>query len=32
MGPAVAEIGQVTDDKMLQFYMNGELEAEIPAH
>ena len=27
----VAEIGQVTDDKMLKFYMNGELEAEIPA-
>ena len=28
----VAEIGQVTDGGMLQFYMNGELEAEIPAH
>ncbi|HMH24453.1 MAG TPA: phosphoribosylformylglycinamidine synthase subunit PurL, partial [Puia sp.] len=27
----VAEIGQVTDDKMLEFYMNGELEAKIPA-
>jgi phosphoribosylformylglycinamidine synthase len=27
-----AEIGQVTDDGMLQFFMNGELEAEIPAH
>lgn len=28
----VAEIGQVTDDKLLHFYMNGELEAEIPAY
>ncbi len=27
----VAEIGQVTDDGLLKFYMNGELEAEIPA-
>ena len=27
-----AEIGQVTDDGLLRFYMNGELEAEIPAH
>jgi phosphoribosylformylglycinamidine synthase subunit PurL len=26
-----AEIGQVTDDGLLRFYMNGELEAEIPA-
>ncbi|HTQ65907.1 MAG TPA: phosphoribosylformylglycinamidine synthase subunit PurL [Puia sp.] len=26
-----AEIGEVTDDEMLRFYMNGELEAEIPA-
>jgi phosphoribosylformylglycinamidine synthase II len=28
----VAEIGQVTDDGLLHFYMNGELEAVIPAH
>jgi phosphoribosylformylglycinamidine synthase II len=28
----VAEIGQVTDDGLLKFYMNGELEAEIPAY
>ncbi|MDP4148775.1 MAG: phosphoribosylformylglycinamidine synthase subunit PurL [Bacteroidota bacterium] len=28
----VAEIGEVTDDKMLRFYMHGELEAEIPAY
>jgi phosphoribosylformylglycinamidine synthase II len=28
----VAEIGQVTDDGLLHFYMNGELEAKIPAH
>jgi phosphoribosylformylglycinamidine synthase II len=28
----VAEIGQVTDDGLLHFYMHGELEAEIPAH
>jgi phosphoribosylformylglycinamidine synthase II len=27
-----SEIGQVTDDKLLKFYMNGELEAEIPAY
>jgi phosphoribosylformylglycinamidine synthase subunit PurL len=27
-----AEIGQVTDDGLLRFYMNGELESEIPAH
>lgn len=27
-----AEIGQVTDDGLLHFYMNGELEAEIPAY
>ncbi len=26
-----SQIGEVTDDKMLRFYMNGELEAEIPA-
>lgn len=25
-------IGEVTDDGILQFFMNGELEAEIPAH
>ncbi|MBM3432674.1 MAG: phosphoribosylformylglycinamidine synthase subunit PurL [Bacteroidetes bacterium] len=24
-------IGEVTDDKLLSFYMNGELEAQIPA-
>ena len=28
----VAEIGQVTDDGLLKFYMGGELEAEIPAY
>jgi len=28
----VAEIGQVTEDGLLKFYMNGELEAEIPAY
>jgi phosphoribosylformylglycinamidine synthase II len=28
----VAEIGQVTDDGLLHFYMNGELEAVIPAY
>lgn len=27
-----AEIGEVTDDGMLRFYMNGQLEAEIPAY
>jgi phosphoribosylformylglycinamidine synthase len=27
-----AEIGEVTDDGMLRFYMNGNLEAEIPAY
>jgi len=27
-----AEIGQVTDDGILRFYMHGELEAEIPAY
>ncbi|MEO8171677.1 MAG: phosphoribosylformylglycinamidine synthase subunit PurL, partial [Sediminibacterium sp.] len=27
-----SEIGQVTDDKLLKFYMHGELEAEIPAY
>jgi len=27
-----AGIGEVTDDGLLKFYMNGELEAEIPAH
>jgi phosphoribosylformylglycinamidine synthase len=26
------EIGQVTDDKLLKFYMHGNLEAEIPAY
>ena len=26
------EIGQVTDDGLLQFYMHGQLEASIPAH
>src|SRR5678809_857249 len=25
-----SEIGEVTDDGLLKFYMNGELEAEIP--
>src|SRR5580698_3543805 len=29
--PASA-IGEVTDDGLLKFYMNGELEAEIPAY
>jgi len=29
--PAAA-IGEVTDDGLLKFYMNGELEAEIPAY
>jgi phosphoribosylformylglycinamidine synthase II len=28
----VAEIGQVTDDGLLHFFMNGELVAEIPAY
>lgn len=27
-----SEIGEVTDDGILQFYMNGVLEAEVPAH
>jgi len=27
-----SEIGHVTDDGILRFYMNGELEAEIPAY
>jgi phosphoribosylformylglycinamidine synthase II len=27
-----AEIGQVTDDGLLHFYMDGELQAEIPAY
>lgn len=27
-----AVIGEVTEDGFLRFYMNGELEAEIPAH
>jgi len=27
-----AEIGQVTDDGLLHFFMNGELEAKIPAY
>ena len=26
-----SHIGEVTDDKMLRFYKNGEMEAEIPA-
>ncbi len=26
-----SEIGEVTDDGLLKFYMNGELEAEMPA-
>ena len=26
-----SDIGEVTDDGMLRFYMNGELEAEMPA-
>ncbi|RTL59164.1 MAG: phosphoribosylformylglycinamidine synthase subunit PurL [Sphingobacteriales bacterium] len=26
-----SQIGEVTDDGMLRFYMNGELEAEVPA-
>ncbi len=27
-----SNIGEVTDDGLLKFYMNGELDAEIPAH
>ena len=27
-----SEIGEVTTDGMLRFYMNGNLEAELPAH
>ena len=27
-----AEIGEVTDDGLLRFFMNGQLEAELPAH
>lgn len=27
-----SEIGEVTDDGILQFYMNGTLEAELPAY
>ncbi|WP_430898758.1 MULTISPECIES: phosphoribosylformylglycinamidine synthase subunit PurL [unclassified Paraflavitalea] len=27
-----SEIGEVTDDGILRFYMNGELEAELPAY
>lgn len=27
-----AEIGEVTDDGLLKFYMHGQLEAEIPAY
>jgi phosphoribosylformylglycinamidine synthase II len=27
-----SEIGEVTDDGMLQFFMHGELEAVLPAH
>lgn len=26
-----SQIGEVTNDKLLKFYMNGELEAELPA-
>ncbi|SJZ96335.1 phosphoribosylformylglycinamidine synthase subunit PurL [Sediminibacterium ginsengisoli] len=29
---AASNIGEVTGDGMLRFYMHGELEAEIPAH
>jgi phosphoribosylformylglycinamidine synthase II len=29
---SASEIGQVTDDGLLKFYMHGELEAEIPAY
>jgi phosphoribosylformylglycinamidine synthase subunit PurL len=27
-----SQIGEVTDDGLLKFYMDGQLEAEIPAH
>ncbi|MBS1744699.1 MAG: phosphoribosylformylglycinamidine synthase subunit PurL [Bacteroidetes bacterium] len=27
-----SEIGEVTDDQLLSFYLNGKLEAQIPAH
>ncbi len=27
-----SQIGEVTDDGLLSFYLNGELEAQIPAH
>jgi len=27
-----SEIGKVTDDGILRFFMNGEVEAELPAH
>ncbi|MEP6684872.1 MAG: phosphoribosylformylglycinamidine synthase subunit PurL, partial [Parafilimonas sp.] len=27
-----SQIGEVTDDKLLSFYLNGELEAQIPAY
>jgi phosphoribosylformylglycinamidine synthase II len=27
-----SEIGEVTDDGLLKFYMHGQLEAELPAH
>jgi phosphoribosylformylglycinamidine synthase subunit PurL len=27
-----SEIGEVTDDGLLKFYMHGELEAKLPAH
>jgi phosphoribosylformylglycinamidine synthase len=27
-----SEIGEVTDDGLLKFYMHGELEAEVPAY
>ncbi|MBV9986577.1 MAG: phosphoribosylformylglycinamidine synthase subunit PurL [Chitinophagaceae bacterium] len=29
---SASEIGHVTDDGLLKFYMHGQLEAEIPAH
>jgi phosphoribosylformylglycinamidine synthase II len=29
---SASEIGHVTEDGLLKFYMNGELEAEIPAY
>ena len=27
-----SQIGEVTDDKLLSFYLHGELEAQIPAY